>query len=90
MPRKHRQAQADRAGIQRVDRFLQIDSKGVVAIQTPGDPDQRLGKLRIDAPVAHFVGIGQRVARYPALDAHVVQLGCLRSQARFDRDQEKS
>jgi len=83
-PRKHRQAQVDSAGIQRVDRVFQIDPKRLPGIQTTGDPNERLGKLGTDTPIAHFVGIGQRAARNPALDVHVVQLARLCAQARFD------
>ena len=54
-PRKHRQAQVDGAGIQRVDRVFQIDAKRLPGIQATGDSNERLGKLGIDTPVAHFV-----------------------------------
>jgi len=49
-----------------------------------GDSNERLGKVGVDTPVAYIVGIGQPAARYPALDAHVVELAFLGSQARFD------
>ena len=62
-PRKYRQAQVDGAGIQSIDRVFQIDAKRFCGVQTAGDGDQRLGEVGVDAPVAHRVGIGQRVAR---------------------------
>src|SRR5215472_15198769 len=40
---------------QRVDGFLQIDAEGLLRKQRPGDADQALGKIGIDAPVAHSV-----------------------------------
>ena len=52
-PRKHRQAQVDGAGIQSVDRLFQIDTKGFLGIKTTGDANERLGKVGVDAPVAH-------------------------------------
>ena len=57
-PKKHRQAQVDGAGIQRVGRVFQIDAKRLPGIQTTGDSNERLGKLGIETPGAHFVGIG--------------------------------
>lgn len=83
-PRKHRHAQIDGAGIERVDRLLLIDAKGFRSIKGAGYSNERLCKLGIDVPVAHFVGISQRAARYPGLDPHVVQLARLGSQTRFD------
>ena len=83
-PRKDRQTQVDGAGIQSVDRVVEIDAKRFCGIKTTGNGDERLGKVGVDAPVAALVGIGQSTARHPALDAHVVQLARLRTQARFD------
>src|SRR5664280_938279 len=83
-PRKHRQAQVDGAGIERVDRIFQIDAKRLPGIKTTGDSNERLGQVGIDAPVAHRVRIGQGVAGYAAADAHVIELARLCSQASFD------
>jgi hypothetical protein len=83
-PRKYRQAQVDRAGVQRIDGFFQIDSKRFVRIQTPRYANQRLRQVGIDPPIARLVGIGKRAARHAALNAHVIQLAFLRSQARLD------
>src|SRR5258708_3182809 len=49
VPRKPRQTQIDRRGVERVDGFLQIDAEGLLRIQRPGDTDQALGKIGIDA-----------------------------------------
>jgi hypothetical protein len=43
-----------------------------------------LGKLRVDAPVARFVRVGQRAARHGSADSQVVELGGLRTQAGRD------
>ena len=47
-------------------------------------PIRRLREVGVDAPVAHFVGVGQRAARNAAANAHVIELVALRAQARFD------
>ena len=83
-PRKYRQAQVDGAGIQSIDRVFEVDTKRLCGIKTTGDGNERLGKVRVDAPVAILVGIGQSTARNPALDAHVVELARLCAQAGFD------
>ena len=44
-PRKDRQAQVDRTGIQSIDRVFQIDTKRFCGIKTAGDGNERLGKL---------------------------------------------
>jgi hypothetical protein len=43
-----------------------------------------LSKLRIDAPVARFVRVGQRAARHGSSDPQVVELGGLRTKAGCD------
>ena len=43
-----------------------------------------MGEVRVDAPVAHLVGVGECVAGNPAPDAHVVELGTLRPEAGLD------
>jgi hypothetical protein len=62
-PRKDRQTQIDGAGIQSVNRIVEIDTKWFRGIKATGDGDQRLGKVGVDAPVAALVGVGQSAAR---------------------------
>src|SRR5882762_597914 len=83
-PRKYRQTQIDSRGVERVDGFLQIDTEGLLRIQRPGNADQALGKIGIDAPVAHSVGIGQRIAGHCRTNPEMIELGTLRAQAYFD------
>jgi hypothetical protein len=83
-PRKHRQTQIDGGGVERVDGFLQIDAEGLLHIQPPGDADQALGEIGVDAPVAHGVGIGQRVASHRRPNPEMIELGTLCTQAYFD------
>lgn len=83
-PRKYRQTQIDRRAVERVDGFLQIDAEGLLRIQRPGDADQALGKIGIDAPVAHSVGIGQRITSHRRTNPEMIELGTLRAQTYFD------
>jgi len=83
-PRKHRQAQIDGGRVQCVDRFLQVDTKGLVHIQWPSDADQALREVGIDAPVAYGVRVGQSIARDRRANSEVIQLGPLSAQTRFD------
>src|SRR5260221_5190322 len=79
-PRKYRQTQIDRRGVERVDGFLQIDAEGLLRIQRPGDTDQALGKIGIDAPVTDSVGIGQPTASHCRTYPHMIVLGTLLAQ----------
>ena len=81
-PRKHRQAQIDRRRIQRVDRLLQIDTKGFVDIEWPRDADEALREIGVDAPVAHH--IRERIACDRRANPEVVQLRALGAQTRLD------
>ena len=83
-PRKQRQAQVDGRGVQCVDGLVQIDAEGFPRIQPAGDANQGLRELRVDAPIAGFVGVGQCTATHVAAQAQVIQLGRLRAQAGFD------
>src|SRR6202011_586556 len=71
-PRKYRQTQIDGRRIQRVDRLLQIDPEGLVDVQRPGDADHALREVGVDAPVAHGVRVGQRIARYRRTNPEVI------------------
>ena len=43
-PSKHRKTQIDRAGIQSVDRIIEIDAERFCGIEAAGNPNQRLAK----------------------------------------------
>jgi hypothetical protein len=83
-PGKYRQTQIDGGGIERVDGFLQRDAERLLRIPPPGDADQALGEIGIDAPVAHGVGMGQRVASHRRTNPEMIKLGTLCTQAYFD------
>jgi hypothetical protein len=83
-PGEQRQAQIDGRGIQCVDRVVEVDRQSLAGVQSARDPDQRLGELEMDAPVAALVGVGQGTATDIAADAQVIELRALRPQAGFD------
>ena len=61
-PRKHGETQVDGGGIQGVDGVLQLQTKILVHVEFAGGLNQRVGKIGVDAPVAHLVGVGKVVA----------------------------
>ena len=83
-PRKQRQAQVDSGRVQSIDRVGQLQAQAVVGIKVPRLGDQPVGELRVNAPVAQLVGIGQRRTPHRFAKAHVVELRGLSRQADFD------
>src|SRR5713226_6742456 len=83
-PRKYRQTEIDGRRVERIDGLLQFDTEGFLHVQTPGDTDQTLGEIGVDAPVAHGVGMGQRIASHRRTNSEVIELGTLCAQAYLD------
>lgn len=83
-PGKHRQVQVDRGPVQRVDGVRQRQPQVLLGGELPRLSDQSLGELRVDAPVAGLVGVGQGRAPHRLPEAHRVELMRLRRQAGFD------
>ena len=83
-PRKQRQTQIDGRGIERVDGVLEVHAEGFVEVEPARDANQVLRELGVDAPVARFVGVGQRAARHRSANPKVIELGRLRTQAGLD------
>ena len=83
-PGKQGHAHIDDGRIQRVHGVGQIQSQFLVNIERPRLPDEDVGEIRIDSPVARFVGIGQGAARDRAANPQVVQPTFLRAQASHD------
>ncbi len=83
-PGKQRQTQIDRSGVQRIDRLGEFHPDRLFGVEPACGADQRLRELVVDAPVALFVGIGERAAADVPPQAQMVQLGGLRAQTRFD------
>jgi len=53
-------------------------------VKLPGDTDQMMGKIGVDAPVPHLVGFRQGAAGNLAADAHVVEFVALCPEADLD------
>ena len=83
-PRKKGETQIDCGGIQSVSGLVELQSEVLVHIQLPGDLDQHVSKVGVDAPIPFFVGIGQRASRNSAPDSCVIKLGLHGPQACFD------
>jgi hypothetical protein len=84
-PAKHRQAQVDGAGVESVDRRIELYAKRIFDIERPGQADQVLGKVGVDLPRPRGIRIGQRVARdCLATKAHVIQPTCLGTKIDLD------
>ncbi len=80
-PGEDREAAVDGCGVERVDRVVEIDAEAVIGIPAVRGPDQGLGEVGVEAPVPSLVGLGQRVARDLAPEAHVVGLAGLGAPA---------
>lgn len=83
-PRKKRQTQVDRGGIQSVSSLGDLQPEVLVRIQLSGHSDQHISKVGVDAPIPFFVCIGQGAPRNFAPDPCVIKLGLHGPQAYFD------
>jgi hypothetical protein len=83
-PRKERQTQVDRRRIERIDCVGEIETQILVDVQPPRLGDQSLGQLRVNAPIARLVGIGQRRTPHRIAEAHGIEFRDLHRQAGFD------
>ena len=83
-PGEDREAEVDGGRVEGIDGVVELEAEAVLGIERPGDADQRLGEVGMDAPVAPLVGVGQGGAGDAPADAHVVELGVLGAQAGLD------
>ena len=83
-PGKEGQAQVDGRGIQGIDRVLEFHGQRFLLVEFPGNADQMVGKIGIDAPVPHLVGFRQGTAGDLAADAHMIELVALCPEASLD------
>ena len=84
-PAKHRQAQVDGAGVERIDCGVEFQSERLRGVQGPRQANQVLGEVGIDLPWARGIRIGQRITRNGlATKAHVVQPSGLGAQIDLD------
>jgi hypothetical protein len=83
-PVEQTQAQIDGAGVERVDRAVQLDVERVVRIEFACAANQQGGQIEPDVPVARFVGIGQGRTLDWRAKAHRIELRGVGAQADFD------
>src|SRR5512139_168016 len=83
-PRKKRQTQVDRGGIQGVSRLGDLQSEVLACIQLSGRSDQHMSEVGVDTPIPFFVGIGQRASRNFASEPCVIKPRLHGPQAYFD------
>lgn len=84
-PRKYGEAQIDRGSIECVDGIVEIEAQVLFGVERTSSADQSLGEIGVYAPIAAFVGFGQRVASdNRGSDTHVIELVLVCSQASLD------
>ena len=81
-PGEQRQTQIDGGRVEGIDGLRQLHSERLVAVEIAGAADQHLGKVAVNAPVAHLVGVGQRVARNLPPETHMRQASMSRKLSR--------
>ena len=83
-PREQREAEVKGGGVQRVSGRLEFKAERFIGVEGGGLLNQHMGEIGKDAPVAFFVGIGQRAASRGLADAGVIEFGAEGRQAGFD------
>ena len=83
-PLEQAQTQIDGAGVQRIDRVVQIDAQRIVGVEFARTPNQQGSQVRPDTPIARLVGVGQRGALDRRAKTHRVQLARIGRQAGLD------
>src|ERR1035437_4752418 len=83
-PRKEREAEVNRGGVQRISRRLEFKPKGFIGVERGGLLDEHLGEVGKDTPVPLFIGHRQRVAGGGLPDAGVIELRAEGRQTGFD------
>ena len=83
-PREHRQAEVDGGGVQGIHGVVEIETERLIGVHGARDVNENLSEVGEDAPVMRLVGVGDRGARDPAAEAHVIKLALHGAQASFD------
>src|ERR1035437_9266095 len=83
-PRKQREAQVNGGGFQRIGGGLEFKAERFLGVERGGLLDEDVGEVNEDAPVAIFVGVGQRTAGSGLPDAGVIEFGAEGRQTGFD------
>ena len=78
------QTQVDGGGVQGIDGIGQLPGERFAGIELAGTGDEALGKIRLDAPVATFIGSGEGGASDWRRKAGMIEFGGMGCQARFD------
>ena len=86
-PGEKRQAEVDGRGIQCVGGLLELSAEAIGLVQPPRPGDQDLSEVGVDAPVAVFVGIGERAPSDDAAKARVLKFLVKGMEADFDVSQ---
>jgi len=74
-PRKQRKTKINGGGIHGVDHLLEIQSIGVVSIQSTGLADKHLSKCFIDPPVSMLVSVGEIGTGDITTNPHRIKVG---------------
>ena len=83
-PGKERETEVNGGGVQRIGGGLEFKTERLIGVKRGGLPDEDLGEIGKDAPVAIFIGLGQRAAGGGLADAGVVKFCAEGRQAGFD------
>ena len=83
-PREQREAEVNGGGVQRVGGGLEFAGERIIGVEGGGLPDEDMGEVGEDAPVAIFVGVGEGAAGSGLTDAGVIELGAKGREAGFD------
>ena len=83
-PGEEGKTEVDSRGVKGIGGLNQVYAKVLRRIELPGVPDQALCEVRVDAPVAVLVGVGQGAACDGAAKAAVVQFRRHCSETGFD------
>jgi len=83
-PWEEGKTQVDGCGIEDVGDPIQLHTEVFLGVQPPGDTNQHMSEIRVDAPISLFVGIGQRALGDPASNADVVEFGTHGTKTSFD------
>ena len=57
-PGEKRKTQIDGGGVEGIGGLVQFDSEGIAGIKTSSPANQDMGKVGIDSPIPHLVGMG--------------------------------
>ena len=83
-PLEQAQTDIDGAGVQCIDRVVQIDAKSISRVELASTTDKNRREVRPDHPIARLVGVGQRRAFDRRTKSHRIQLAGIGRQADLD------